>query len=204
MPLKKRKNPNRRSTRPSHTRVLRFSPTAWAKLLFLRDFGDTEVGGFGISSADDLLFVEDWQLVRQVCSWAHVAFEDESVADYFDEQVDAGRQPEQFGRIWMHTHPGDCPQPSHTDEETFARVFGQAEWAIMFILARGGQAYARLQFHSGPGASLRLPIEIDYTHPFPGCAPAAWKHEYLACVQSAHTNVWPDRWSAQTTDFVDS
>src|SRR4051812_35743192 len=38
---------------------LRFSPTAWAKLLFLRDIGDTEVGGFGITPADDLLFVED-------------------------------------------------------------------------------------------------------------------------------------------------
>jgi len=29
---------------------LRFSPTAWAKLLFLRDRGPTEVGGFGITS----------------------------------------------------------------------------------------------------------------------------------------------------------
>ncbi len=39
--------------------VLRFSPTAWAKLLFLRDSGETEVGGFGIAASDDLLLVED-------------------------------------------------------------------------------------------------------------------------------------------------
>ena len=32
------------------TPVLRFSPTAWAKLLFLRDYGETEVGGFGIAA----------------------------------------------------------------------------------------------------------------------------------------------------------
>ena len=30
---------------------LRFSPTAWAKLLYLRDFGRTEVGGFGIATS---------------------------------------------------------------------------------------------------------------------------------------------------------
>ena len=70
--------------------TLRFSPTAWAKLLFLRDAGDTEVGGFGISAADDLLFIEDVQLVRQVCTMASVAFDDASVADFFDRQVDAG------------------------------------------------------------------------------------------------------------------
>ena len=44
--------------------TLRFSPTAWAKLLYLRDRGQTEVGGFGITASDDLLRVEDVQLVR--------------------------------------------------------------------------------------------------------------------------------------------
>ena len=34
---------------------LRFTPTAWAKLLFLRDYGETEVGAFGIAAIDDLL-----------------------------------------------------------------------------------------------------------------------------------------------------
>ena len=116
------------------TPALRFSPTAWAKLLFLRDYGDTEVGGFGIAASDDLLFVEDIQLVKQVCSWAHVAFDDESVADFFDRQVDAARRPEQFARIWVHTQPGDCPRPSMTDEETFRRVFGRADWAVMVRL----------------------------------------------------------------------
>ena len=42
--------------------TLWLSPTAWAKLLFLRDQGETEVGGFGIASPDDLLHVEDIQL----------------------------------------------------------------------------------------------------------------------------------------------
>ncbi|MEX0865718.1 MAG: hypothetical protein WD030_00065 [Pirellulales bacterium] len=67
----------------------------------MRDYGTTEVGGFGISSPDDLLLVQDVQLVKQVCSWASVKFDDNSVADFFDEQVDLGGQPEQFGRVML-------------------------------------------------------------------------------------------------------
>src|SRR6266436_4741682 len=91
--------------------VLRFSPTAWAKLLFLRDAGDTEIGAFGISAADDLLFVVDVQLVRQTCTWVHVEFDDDAVANFFDEQVASGRRPDQFARLWIHTHPGNSPEP---------------------------------------------------------------------------------------------
>ncbi len=164
--------------------VLRFSPTAWAKLLFLRDYGQTEVGGFGITPADDLLYVEDVRLVKQVCSWAHVAFDDESVADLFDEQFDAGRRPEQVGRLWIHTHPADCPRPSQTDEETFARVFGRADWAVMFILAREGATFARLRFNVGPGSEQEISVRTDYSRPFPGCDVDAWEQEYLANVRS--------------------
>ena len=67
------RRPDRRRWEPP---ALRFSPTAWAKLLYLRDSGDSEVGGFGISASDDLLYVEDVQLVRQVCTAISVAFDD--------------------------------------------------------------------------------------------------------------------------------
>ena len=122
---------------------LRFTPTAWAKLLFLRDLGDNEVGGFGITDADDLLLVEDVKLVRQTVTVASVAFDDQAVAEFFDEQVDLGRKPEQFARIWVHTHPGNSPEPSGTDEATFCRVFGRTNWAVMFILARYGSYVAK-------------------------------------------------------------
>ena len=142
--------PQRQRDEPWELPTLRFSPTAWAKLLYLRNLGNSEVGGFGITAADDLLLVEDVQLVQQVCTGASVAFDDQSVAEFFDQQVDQGRRPEQFGRAWIHTHPGNCPQPSMTDEGTFARVFGRTDWAVMFILARQGQSYGRLRFHVGP------------------------------------------------------
>ena len=74
-------------------------------------------------------------------------------------------------------------QPSSTDEDTFGRVFGRTDWAVMFILARGGQTYARLEFHVGPGGGLLLPVEVDFTRPFPAADQAAWRKEYLASVR---------------------
>ncbi|MBD3674535.1 MAG: hypothetical protein HUJ26_13515 [Planctomycetaceae bacterium] len=136
------------------------------------------MGGFGITETDDLLLVTDFQLVNQVCSWAHVAFEDESVADFFDHQVDEGRTPEEFGRIWIHTHPGDSPWPSNVDEETFERVFGRADWAVMFILARGGDCYARLRYNHGPKAEFEIPVGVDYSLPFAGSDHESWEREY--------------------------
>jgi hypothetical protein len=151
--------------------------------LFLRDLGQTEVGGFGITAAGDLLYVSDIQLVKQVCTGVSVRFDDASVADFFDRQVDLGRKPTEFSRLWLHTHPGACPQPSLTDEQTFARAFGKTDWAIMFILACGGQTYCRLEFHVGPGGAILLPVEVDFTLPFPAADQAAWREEYLASVQ---------------------
>ena len=151
----------------------------------MRDRGDTEIGGFGISATNDLSLIEDIRLVEQDCTAVTVAFRDESVADFFDEQVDAGRQPESFGRCWVHTHPGDCPMPSAKDEETFERVFGRSDWAVMFILARSGDTYARLRFNTGPGGELELATVIDYEVEFHASDRGAWEEEYMKSVHNA-------------------
>jgi proteasome lid subunit RPN8/RPN11 len=158
--------------------VLRFTPTAWAKLCYFCHAGDTEIGGFGISYSEDLLLIEDFVTVHQKTTSVTVAFDDAAVADFYEEQVDQGRLPAQFSRIWLHTHPGSSPNPSSVDEETFARVFGGCDWAVMAILARGGQTYARLRFNVGPGGEMLIPIEVDYSLPFGGSDHAAWQAEY--------------------------
>jgi hypothetical protein len=178
-----RRRTNRRYRQNPRHPPLRLSPYAWAKLLALRDLGETEVGGFGVSQPGDLLLVEDVRLVRQECTLMTVKFDDESVADYFDQQVDEGRKPEEFARIWIHTHPGDSPHPSCTDEATFERCFGNSDWAIMFIVARGGQTYARLRFGTGPGGELILPVEIDFQTAFAASDPDAWEAEYRQLVR---------------------
>ena len=169
----KTKRLKRKSAKGSN-RVLRFTPYAMAKLLYFRDIGPTEVGGFGISNPNDLLLVEDIELVEQVCSAISVEFEDDSVADFFDKQVDLGRQPEQFARIWIHTHPGASPAPSVVDEDTFERVFGGVDWAVMHIIAEEGNTYTRARFNVGPGSEKRLRCRTTFDCEFPAADHEAW------------------------------
>lgn len=175
-------NPYRRRQRGRQSPRLRFTPYAWAKLVFLRDLGPTEVGGFGISAPDDLLLVEDVRLARQICGPVTVSLDDTAVADFFDEQVDRGHAPERFARIWIHTHPGSSAEPSQTDERTFKRSFSGTDWALMFILARDGRSYARLAFRTGPGGELMLSVRVEYQLPFAASDHDAWTAEYESCV----------------------
>ena len=151
-------------------------------MLYLRDLGETEIGGFGLSAVDDPLLVVDVLTVRQRCSVVTVQFDDGAVADLFDRLVDQGIPPARFARIWLHTHPGDCPRPSATDEATFRRVFGSTDWSVMGILARDGSTYARLSFHVGPGGALEIPVDVDWQRPFAASDRAAWRQEYDAHV----------------------
>ena len=173
---------NRKKNQQNQKPLLRFSPTAWAKLLFMRNVTDNEVGGFGITETEDLLFVTNFVLVKQKVTAVSVSFEDESVADFFEDQVEAGRQPEQFGRIWLHSHPGSSPEPSMTDESTFARVFGSCDWAIMFIVAQDGKTFARLRFNAGPGGEVKIPVYVDYSYEFDAADFEVWKQQYLTNV----------------------
>jgi hypothetical protein len=201
------RRPRERRLRSHRRPRLRFSPTAWAKLLYLRDFGSTEVGGFGIAPADDLLYLEDLRLVRQQCTAVSVVFDDTAVAEFFDEQVDAGRKPEQFARVWVHTHPADSAEPSHVDEETFERVFGRCDWAVMFILAQGGETYCRLRFWNGPGGEFEIATEVEFRHSFPKSDFEGWGQEYAACVHPEQFGKPPrpsDLFAFDDPQFVDS
>ena len=171
-------------------RPLVFAPLAWLKLQFLCHAGPTEVGGFGLSHPDDPLYLEDILVVRQRCTLATVGFDDGSVADLFDDMADRGISPGRFARIWLHTHPGASVAPSGTDEETFARVFGGCDWAIMAILGRTGKTSARLRFNAGPGGALEIPTAVDWAA-WPALAGesmlttkiADWRHEYDTLIE---------------------
>lgn len=165
--------------------ALRFSPTAWAKLIYLRDLTANEVGGFGITDENDVLFVNDIAIVRQSVSPVTVSFDDIAVADFFDTQVDLGRKPEQFARIWIHCHPGKCPYPSDTDETTFRRVFGRCDWSLMAIVAQDNSSYARLRFKAGPGSDIIIPVCVDYHCEFSQADHKQWKSEYQENVKQA-------------------
>jgi proteasome lid subunit RPN8/RPN11 len=120
--------------------------------------------------------------VKQVTSSVSVAFEDEAVANFFEDQVDCERRPEQFARIWLHTHPGNSPEPSMTDEATFTRVFGSCDWSVMCIVAQDGGTFARLQFNVGPGGEVKIPVYVDYVCEFEATNFELWKQQYKAGV----------------------
>lgn len=164
--------------------ILRFSPTAWAKLIYFRDRGQTEISGFGITEPDDLLYVTNFVTVKQDATVASISLDDEAVADFFEAQVDDGRKPEQFFRIWCHTHPGSSPNPSCIDEETFQRVFSNCDWAVMCIVAEEGKTYARLRFNVGPGGQVLIPVGVDYTQPFSQSNRDAWETEYKTNIKT--------------------
>jgi len=167
----------------------------------LRDCGETEIGGFGLTAVDDPLLVIDILTVKQRCSVVTVAFDDGAVADLFDRMVDQGIPPARFSRIWLHTHPANCPLPSSTDEATFRRVFGRTDWSVMAILARDGSTYARLSFHVGPGGAIEIPVEVDWNRPFGATDRENWHREYLAHVSCDHP---PEMLTgAREEDFLD-
>ena len=99
------RRPRELRTRRQRRPRLRFSPTAWAKLLFVRDCGPTEVGGFGITSEDDLLYVEDIRLVSKPVRQSLSSSTTRPSPNSSTSRM-MPRKPEQFGRIWIHTHPG--------------------------------------------------------------------------------------------------
>ena len=65
--------------KPKLTResILRFTPYAWSKLLYMRDYGDTEVGGYGITPNEDPLLIVDFVLVKQECTGMSVELDEE-------------------------------------------------------------------------------------------------------------------------------
>jgi len=153
----------------------------------MRDMTDNEVAGFGITNTDDLLFVKELVIVKQKVTCVSFIFEDQAIGDFFEDQVDLGRKPEQFARIWLHSHPGDSPEPSTTDEDTFIRVFGTCDWSIMFIVARNGSTFARLRFNVGPGGEVNIPVYVDYSYEFEAADFDLWKQQYEANASEDNT-----------------
>lgn len=167
----------------TYSNTLKFTAYAWAKLLWMQDRGKTEVAGYGITATEDPLLITDFALVKQECTVVSFDFDEDGVADHTDKMLDAGLSPWAFSNILIHTHPGNCPNPSQTDENTFERVFTRPDWAIMLIVAEDGSIYCRLKLNVGPGSVQMLEVEVDYLHSFIGSDYEAWDAEYKTNVK---------------------
>ena len=148
---------------------LRFTADAMQRLVVARDLYAREVGCMGLCDPEDPLLVTDLQFVKQFGSGGSVEFDDESLHRHVAEMARQGVSPEQYFRVWIHTHPGSSPHPSSRDEDTFRKVYGHAPWGVMAILSQTGATYCRFQgeVRLASGRTLgrttqEIPLAVDY------------------------------------------
>ena len=161
---------------------LRLTPYAWAKLMWMRDKGDTEVAGYCVTGTSDPLLVTDFVLIKQECTIMTFDLDSEDIVEYTDRMMDEGLAPWQCMNILAHTHPGNSTDPSGVDEENFEKAFSHPNWAIMLIVGMDGSAYCRLKMNTGPGTISLLDVVIEYGVQFSGSNPEEWEKEYKAKV----------------------
>ena len=161
---------------------LRFTPYAWAKLIYMRDKGKTEVAGYGITETKDPLLITNFILIKQECTSVSFDFNPEDGVEYMERMMDKGLMPWQYSNILIHTHPGDSPNPSGTDEDNFKGAFTHPHWAIMVIVADSGKTYCRLKLNVGPGVTKKLRVSIEYNVYFSGTDIESWEEEYKSNV----------------------
>lgn len=162
-----------------------FTPYAYAKIQAYIKASSNEVSAFGITGQNPLL-VEDVELVKQTVDMVVTTMDAEGIADFFEKQVmEHKRHPSQFGRIWIHSHPGMSPHPSPADENTFAEVFGKCDYGFMVIFGGrgdGGKTYCRMQMQKPLKFAVNLTVEINHSANFSEHQDK-WQAEYDAMVE---------------------
>lgn len=171
--------------------VIRFNQYATAKLDFMIDNFDHEVGGFLISSSKDPLEVIDFILVKQRASAASFEFDDDGLTDFYHDMAKAKIAPWRCLRLWAHTHPIMSANPSGVDENIFATKFLNKKvpgcnqpWAGMFIRSKTSENYFRLAYNlpDTPLFQVICEVAIDTSLPFQASDPDKWMKEVKSLV----------------------
>lgn len=170
---------------------LRFTPRAWAKLLFFLHGGHTEISGYGISRNSNPLLVTDFRTISQDCTPASTVMKGNALSDYLLGCAEEGLHPAECQRIWIHTHPTFSTGPSGIDENTFKAWLGDPPpyWAIMLIVNGKHETYCRLRFNVGPGGDLKLDVGVDWECRVEPCDYDAWKEEFKANINPSWSSL---------------
>lgn len=143
---------------------IRISPHAYQKVAFFTR-KDVEVGGFAITSPEDPSLILDFVVLPQTSSSCEFDFSPDGMQNYLNEMVDAGISPNNCFRMYIHTHPGNSPQPSSVDNEQFDKLMQDYPWFGMIIFAKDLSTYARVKMTQGCGLEAELDLEIDWDVP---------------------------------------
>lgn len=168
-------------------RQLLFSPYAWAKIQrFFMWAGKLEMSGFGVSKSSSLLYVEDFQTIKQVADGTNTEMDDMALNKYIGDMARKGIPPAECARIWVHSHPfttTTMPGPSTQDKETFKDKIcdgWNADWGAMVIIG-GKEIYCELFVHLSKfdGYSrFQIPVATDWMGPIWDEHDEAWEKEF--------------------------
>jgi len=153
--------------------------------LWFRDNKDVEIGGFGISSKEDPLLVVDFILAPQTCGVCSTRFDPDGLSDMHFKMSELGYDPSEWYRIWIHTHPEMPAEPSCTDEWNLADVYGDHNWAVMAIVSKTGDHYARLVHNEGPPSAVRIDFGIETVD----CSPPVTAVDVKSLIEEYDENV---------------
>jgi len=138
-----------------------FSPAAYQKVLyFLKK--NVEVGGFCITDGN---IVTDFVVLKQESSSATFEFDKEGMEEYLNEMIKAGYSPNECFRVYLHTHPGNCPKPSGTDWDQFKELSEKYPWFAMLIIAKDHSKYGYIKLNQGPGVECEIDWDVDWEIP---------------------------------------
>lgn len=158
--------------------IIRFTPYAYSKLIWMRDRGNTEVAGYCVTETKDPLLITDFCLIKQKCTAVTFDLDPNDIVDYMERMMDRGLPPWACVNILAHSHPGNSPNPSGVDEDNFKKAFSHPDWAIMLIIAQDDSMYCRLRLNVGPGVEKLLKVEVDFNQDFPASNHFEWDKEY--------------------------
>jgi len=136
------------------------SSDAYRKLVWFRDQKKTEVGAMAISKPEDPLFVTDFEFLPQECTSVKTDFDTDAQNEWMETKLIDGHNPDNFARIWAHTHPGASATPSGTDWDTFQEAMGEAAWGVMLILGTSNEFVCVFRCHD---QMLNIPVEVEQT-----------------------------------------
>ena len=145
-------------------------------MLCLAQEGKNELAGFGISSESNPLLVEEFVLVKHFATPATFEFCPDAMAEHMEAMAARGISPDRCMKIYIHTHPHESADPSHTDWNEFADFAASSDFAVMFIMARGGLTTCTLRIrmledlhHSNSWGGLWVDKRLDtYVESFHG------------------------------------
>lgn len=143
---------------------LTLSPLAYLHWKFLCHKTEIEATAFGVPAADNPLYVERLWVPEQIGDVCSTDPAPGSIGEFLMWADDEGYERVGLGSLWFHTHPDIGARPSSIDEATFRETFGPAncQWAVMAILAEGGEMSARLRIHKPRQVDVDLIIEVDW------------------------------------------